>query len=194
MDRRSRGTTVRSRRPFPPRRLPEPSRIRQHEVEDTEKVSDTAPPAPERGGAGVPKEGGGATQPDIFDGAAPVERWHWPTKGKVIGSFGKSGRKGIHLAGSYEQPVVAAAAGRVVYSGAGLVGYGRLIVLKHNKHFFSAYAHNSKILVKEGEVVKGGQRIALMGSSGSDKVKLHFEIRRDGKPVDPLRYLPRQRS
>ena len=174
--------------------LPEPSRIRQHEVEEADKISDGAPPASERGDAGLTNEEGGATQPDVFDGAAPVERWHWPTRGKVIGSFGKSGQKGIHLSGTYEQPVVAAAAGRVVYSGSGLVGYGRLIVLKHNKQFFSAYAHNSRILVEEGDIVKGGQRIALMGSSGSDKVKLHFEIRRDGKPVDPLRYLPRQRS
>ena len=100
----------------------------------------------------------------------------------------------MQISGGYEQPVVAAADGRVVYSGTGLVGYGRLIVLKHNKTFFSAYAHNSRVLVEEDDVVKGGQRIALMGSSGSDKVKLHFEIRRDGKPVDPLRYLPRRKG
>ena len=135
-----------------------------------------------------------AALPDTFDGGSAVTTWHWPTRGKIIGAFGKSGEKGIHLSGTFEQPVVAAADGRVVYSGTGLVGYGRLIVLKHNKQFFSAYGHNSRILVEEGEVVRGGQRIAQMGSSGSDRVKLHFEIRRNGKPVDPLRFLPRQRT
>ena len=147
-----------------------------------------------RSDAGTPDDKGDVLQPDEFDGGAPVKTWHWPTTGKVVGAFGKSGDKGIHLSGTYEQPVVAAADGRVVYGGTGLVGYGRLIVLKHNKHFFSAYAHNSRILVEEGEIVKGGQRIALMGSSGSDRVKLHFEIRRNGRPVDPLSFLPRQRS
>ena len=145
-------------------------------------------------GSGTQQSRGRTPDPDVFDGAVPVGRWHWPTKGKVIASFGKAGGKGIQISGGYEQPVVAAADGKVVYSGTGLVGYGRLIVLKHNKKFFSAYAHNSRILVEEGEVVRGGQRIALMGSSGSDKVKLHFEIRRDGKPVDPLRYLPTQKG
>ena len=166
--------------------LPEPKAIVQREIEVTaEGDSAPSPPSPDPGSQVAAAH---------FDGDAPVKTWHWPTKGKVIGSFGKSGDKGIHLSGAYEQPVVAAADGRVVYSGTGLVGYGQLIVLKHNKHFFSAYAHNSRILVKEGEVVTGGQHIALMGSSGSDRVKLHFEIRRNGKPVDPLTYLPRRRS
>ena len=147
-----------------------------------------------KNGSETRHSGGEEPEPDAFDGVVPVGRWHWPTIGKVVGAFGKAGEKGIHISGSYEQPVLAAADGRVVYSGTGLVGYGRLVVLKHNKTYFSAYAHNSRILVEEGEVVKGGQRIALMGSSGSDKVKLHFEIRRDGKPVDPLRYLPPRES
>ena len=141
----------------------------------------------------TPSDKTAALRPDSFDGESPVRSWLWPTTGKIIGSFGKSGDKGIQLAGTFEQPIVAAANGRVVYSGTGLVGYGRLIVLKHNKHFFSAYAHNSRILVEEGDIVRGGQRIALMGSSGSSRVKLHFEIRRNGKPVDPLSYLPRRR-
>lgn len=168
--------------------LPEPSTVSQRVAESAEGAvaADTVSGA----GSGTDRSKAKAPAPDLFDGAVPVGKWHWPTNGKVVGSFGKAGEKGIQISGGYEQPVVAAADGRVVYRGTGLVGYGRLIVLKHNKNFFSAYAHNSRILVEEGEVVKGGQRIALMGSSGSDKVKLHFEIRRDGKPVDPLRYLP----
>ena len=184
--------------------LPEPSTISGRVVESADRVAAADSPATTTSGdtaaAESVSDAGSGTDlskanvpaPDVFDGAVPVGMWHWPTKGKVIGSFGRAGEKGIQISGGYEQPVVAAADGRVVYSGTGLVGYGRLIVLKHNKSFFSAYAHNSRILVKEGEVVQGGQRIALMGSSGSDKVKLHFEIRRDGKPVDPLRYLPRR--
>lgn len=171
--------------------LPEPSTISQRVVESAEGA--VAEDSVSDAGSGTDRSKAKAPAPDVFDGAAPVGKWHWPTNGKVIGPFGKAGGKGIQISGGYEQPVVAAADGRVVYSGTGLVGYGRLVVLKHNKNFFSAYAHNSRILVAEGDVVKGGQRIALMGSSGSDKVKLHFEIRRDGKPVDPMRYLPGRR-
>ena len=120
-----------------------------------------------------------------------VGEWRWPTRGKVIGAFGRSGRKGIDVAGRFGQPVVAAAGGKVVYSGGGLIGYGELIIVKHNKQYLSAYAHNSKLLVQEGAIVKGGQRIAEMGRTGADQVKLHFEIRRNGKPVDPIRYLPK---
>ena len=183
--------------------LPPPAKIVVRKIADTGEAPRTPAPSsrdPDKDtdqdsrtgtGDGASVEGGGSAEPDAFDGDAPVKRWHWPTKGKVIGEFGKSGRKGMELSGTHEQPVFAASDGKVVYGGAGLVGYGRLVVLKHNKHFLSAYAHNSTILVKEGEVVKGGQRIALMGSSGADRVKLHFEIRRDGKPVNPRRYLPR---
>ena len=174
--------------------LPDPSTISQRAVESADGVAAADSPAAAASGPGTDRSRAKAPAPDVFDGAAPVGKWHWPTNGKVIGSFGKAGGKGIQISGGYEQPVVAAADGRVVYSGTGLVGYGRLIVLKHNKTFFSAYAHNSRVLVEEDDVVKGGQRIALMGSSGSDKVKLHFEIRRDGKPVDPLRYLPRRKG
>ena len=165
--------------------LPDSTKVTPREIEEA-KVGGDATSSLES------SNGVSAAQPHRADGDSHARIWHWPTKGKVIGGFGKSGNKGIHLSGTYEQPVVAAADGRVVYSGTGLVGYGRLVVLKHDKHFFSAYAHNSRILVKEGEIVRGGQRIALMGSSGSDRVKLHFEIRHDGKPVDPLGYLPRR--
>lgn len=124
-------------------------------------------------------------------GNVPVKRWHWPTRGKVVTSFYKSGRKGIDIAGKLGQPILAASGGNVVYSGSGLIGYGQLIIVKHNKRYLSAYAHNNKILVKEGDTVRGGQRIAEMGRSGSNRALLHFEIRRDGKPIDPIRYLPK---
>jgi lipoprotein NlpD len=121
----------------------------------------------------------------------PVKRWRWPAKGKVVTSFSRSGGKGIDIAGKFGQVIVAASDGSVVYSGSGLIGYGQLIIVKHNKRYLSAYAHNNKILVKEGDTVKGGQRIAEMGRSGSNRAMLHFEIRRDGKPIDPMRYLPK---
>ncbi|MDX1512249.1 MAG: peptidoglycan DD-metalloendopeptidase family protein [Gammaproteobacteria bacterium] len=120
-----------------------------------------------------------------------VSGWGWPTEGRIITTFSKSGGKGVDISGRLGQSVVAAADGRVVYAGGGLRGYGELIIVKHNKRFLSAYAHNNRILVKEGDTVKVGQRIAEMGSTGTDRVKLHFEIRRDGKPVDPVRYLPK---
>ena len=100
--------------------------------------------------------------------------------------------KGIDLGGKLGEPVLAAAAGQVVYSGSGLRGYSKLLIVKHNETFLSAYAHNDRLLVKEGDFVKVGQRIADMGSSGTDRVKLHFEIRRDGTPVDPIKFLPRR--
>jgi lipoprotein NlpD len=123
-------------------------------------------------------------------------RWHWPTHGRVIETFSSksSTRKGIDIAGRLGQSVKAASAGRVVYSGSGLRGYGKLIIVKHNEQYLSAYAHNRKLLVKEGDTVKLGQRIAEMGRSGAERVKLHFEIRREGNPVNPMRYLPKQNS
>lgn len=124
-------------------------------------------------------------------GDGPVKRWYWPARGKVVTSFPRSGGKGIDIAGRFGQPIQAAADGEVVYSGSGLIGYGQLIIVKHNKRYLSAYAHNNKILVKEGDTVRGGQRIAEMGRSGSNRAMLHFEIRRDGKPTNPMRYLPK---
>lgn len=121
-------------------------------------------------------------------------QWRWPVKGPLISSFQSSNalNKGIDLGGKLGEPVLAAAGGQVVYSGSGLRGYGKLLIVKHNETFLSAYAHNDRLLVKEGDFVKAGQRIADMGSSGTDRVKLHFEIRRDGTPVDPLKFLPRR--
>jgi len=124
-------------------------------------------------------------------GNAPVKRWYWPAKGKVVTPFSRSGGKGIDIAGKFGQSIVAASNGQVVYSGSGLIGYGQLIIVKHNKRYLSAYAHNNKLLVKEGDTVRGGQRIAEMGRNGSNRALLHFEIRRDGKPIDPIRYLPK---
>lgn len=121
-------------------------------------------------------------------------QWRWPVTGPVLSSFQGSNalNKGIDLGGKLGEPVLAAADGQVVYSGSGLRGYGKLLIVKHSETFLSAYAHNDRLLVKEGDVVKAGQRIADMGSSGTDRVKLHFEIRRDGTPVDPLKFLPRR--
>lgn len=117
-------------------------------------------------------------------------RWTRPTGGTTTGRFGHGGNKGIDIEGSFEQPIRAAADGRVVYSGSGLIGYGKLVIVKHNDRLLSAYAHNEKLHVGEGAEVKIGQHIADMGRSGKGRVMLHFEIRRDGKPVDPLRFLP----
>ncbi len=117
--------------------------------------------------------------------------WTWPASGQVIQPYSESANiNGIHIAGELGQPVHAAHDGQVVYSGSGLPGYGRLIIVKHDTRFLSAYAHNSRLVVQEGSNVKRGQKIAEMGSSDSDRVKLHFEIRVDGKPVNPVGYLP----
>jgi lipoprotein NlpD len=119
-----------------------------------------------------------------------VENWRWPTDGVVAGRFGAAGGKGIDIVGQRNAPVMAVASGKVVYSGSGLRGYGKLLIVKHTGEYLSAYAHNETILVKEGDLVTAGQKIALMGDSDADRVKLHFEIRRYGKPLDPLSYLP----
>lgn len=126
---------------------------------------------------------------DVVD--VPVPGWSLPATGKLIGQFSESdNRKGIDIAGKLGQPVMASADGKVVYSGSGLRGYGKLIIIKHNNTYLSAYAHNEKILVKEGQKVSRGQKIALMGSTDASQVELHFEVRRFGKPVDPAKYLP----
>lgn len=120
--------------------------------------------------------------------------WQWPTKGKIISLYSAkdAGRKGIDIAGRNGQPVYAAAGGVVVYSGDGLRGYGNLIIIKHNDTYFSAYAHNRKLFAKEDQKVNKGQHIADMGSTEADRPLLHFEVRRDGKPVNPLLYLPKR--
>jgi lipoprotein NlpD len=125
-------------------------------------------------------------------GNLKIRKWIWPTKGRIIRKFsiGDQGNKGVDIAGRRGQSVVSSAPGTVVYSGNALRGYGNLVIIKHNDKYLSAYAHNDRLLVKEGQNVKAGQKIATMGSSGTNKVRLHFEIRYQGKPVNPKRYLP----
>lgn len=136
----------------------------------------------------------GSSSPSTSDLPSGPPNWRWPAKGQVIAGFqANSGlNQGIDIRGSLGESVGAAADGRVVYAGSGLRGYGNLVIIKHNDTYLSAYAHNRSLKVAEGESVKAGQDIAEMGSSGSDDVKLHFEIRRDGKPVNPMRYLPKR--
>lgn len=116
--------------------------------------------------------------------------WIWPSSGKLMTTYSEAGSKGLDIAGKPGEPVFAAAAGTVSYSGSGLRGYGNLVVLRHNANLLSVYAHNSKLLVKEKDVVTKGQKIAEIGSSDTTSPRLHFEIRRQGKPVDPQKYLP----
>ncbi len=116
--------------------------------------------------------------------------WMWPSEGKVIGTFDEGKNKGVDIAGKAGQQVVAAGAGKVMYAGSGIRGYGNLVIVKHSNSLLSAYAHNRSILVKEGQSVNKGQAIAEMGDSDADRVKLHFEIRQQGKPVDPSKFLP----
>ena len=121
---------------------------------------------------------------------APVSAWRWPTEGKLVRGFSGTVHKGIDIGGKAGDPVRATAAGKVVYAGSGIVGYGNLLIVKHNDVFLSAYGHNRRLLVSEGATVVAGQQIAEKGSSGTNAVKLHFEIRRGGKPVDPRGLLP----
>ncbi len=116
--------------------------------------------------------------------------WIWPAGGSVAGAFDDTRNKGITITGRAGDPVLAAADGRVVYAGSGLRGYGNLVIVKHNNTYLTAYAHNQTLLVKEDQVVRRGQRIAEMGSSDASRVQLHFEIRKQGKPIDPTRLLP----
>ncbi|MBG6221208.1 MULTISPECIES: peptidoglycan DD-metalloendopeptidase family protein [unclassified Janthinobacterium] len=116
--------------------------------------------------------------------------WMWPSEGKVIGTFDEGKNKGVDIAGKVGQQVVAAGTGKVMYAGSGIRGYGNLVIVKHSNSLLSAYAHNRSILVKEGQNVNKGQAIAEMGDSDADRVKLHFEIRQQGKPVDPSKFLP----
>ena len=121
-----------------------------------------------------------------------VKSWRWPASGPVTRGYSGSVHKGIDIGGSRGDPVVAVAPGKVVYAGTGIVGFGELLIVKHNEQYLSAYGHNDRLLAAEGDMVSAGQTIAEKGSSGTDSVKLHFEIRREGKPIDPQRVLPRR--
>ena len=142
-----------------------------------------AQPRPEASTADTRDKSDDARAPDDVD-------WAWPVKGRVVGTFNDTSSKGIAIAGKLGQPVLASAPGRVIFSGTGIRGFGKLIVIKHNNTYLSVYAHNSELAVKEGQTVTKGQKIAEMGNTDADQVKLHFEIRRFGKPVDPLKLLP----
>ncbi|MFO1313413.1 MAG: peptidoglycan DD-metalloendopeptidase family protein [Burkholderiales bacterium] len=154
-------------------------------------VAMATPPAAASPG---PKAEAPAPRPPANDAAFEDDdriEWVWPAKGKVVGTFSETANlKGIDIAGSAGQPILASASGTVVYAGSGLRGYGKLVIVKHNGTYLSAYAHNREILVKEGDKVAKGQKIAEMGNTDATEVKLHFEIRRKGKPMDPVRYLP----
>ncbi len=140
-----------------------------------------------------PPVAGNPSVPLPTPAAGPAPAWRWPTRGQIIGRYvaGDRTQQGINIAGSAGQPIQAAADGVVVYSGAGLVGYGELVIIKHSDEWLSAYAHNRKRLVAEGARVKSGDTIAEMGRTGAIRDMLHFEIRRNGKPVDPMDWLPR---
>ncbi len=174
--------------------LPDPAQIRGGELLrlSAPRAKAVTTPLP-----GVPSVAMRQMKPEV---APPVEppddtppdAWAWPGKGPLLARFGDRLNKGIDIGGTQGVPVQAAASGKVVYAGSSLRGYGKLIIIRHGKTLLSAYAHNARILVAEGQSVARGQTIAEMGDTDSDRVKLHFEIREFGKPVDPLSYLPKQ--
>ena len=132
----------------------------------------------------------GESKPDVSKSTDDEAiTWSWPTQGKVVAAFNEATNKGLDISGTAGQAVNAASGGKVIYSGSDLRGYGKLVIIKHNKTYLSVYAHNSKIIAKEGQIVVAGQKIAEMGNTDSNTIKLHFEIRRLGKSVDPARYL-----
>jgi lipoprotein NlpD len=130
------------------------------------------------------------TAPSAVDNSSEIPTFIWPSSGKVIANFDEAKNKGIDIGGKAGEPVLAAADGKVVYAGAGLRGYGNLIIIKHNNTYLTAYAHNQTLVAKEDQMVKVGQKIAELGSSESEQPLVHFEIRKLGKPVDPLKWLP----
>lgn len=152
---------------------------------------------PDSSGVTAPVKTGPATSSSTPASSVSVDAddegvaWIWPTEGKIVGTF-DDGKKGIDIAGKSGQPILAAGAGKVMYAGSGIRGYGNLVIIKHTNNLLSAYAHNKTILVKEGQTISKGQKIAEMGNSDADSTKLHFEIRRQGKPVDPAKFLPKR--
>jgi len=146
-------------------------------------------PAPVQAASSARPEPAQPPSPPAANGDENVA-WIWPAQGMLVAGFDEAKNKGLDIAGKAGDPVMASADGRVVYAGAGLRGYGNLVILKHNNTFLTAYAHNQTLFVKEDQTVRKGQKIAEMGNSDAERVKLHFEIRRQGKPVDPAKYLP----
>ncbi|GAA4897597.1 peptidoglycan DD-metalloendopeptidase family protein [Ferrimonas pelagia] len=176
-----------------------PSEVKATVSTPTRQVKTVVDPTPQPRYAGamssqtVNKQAAAQTQQTA---ALPtkVSRWQWPTSGQVIRGFSSAeqGNKGLDIAAAEGTPVVSAATGRVVYAGSALRGYGKLIIVKHSDDYLSAYAHNKRILVKEKQQVSAGEKIAEVGKSDADRAMLHFEIRYQGKSVDPMRYLPRR--
>ncbi|MDG2046607.1 MAG: peptidoglycan DD-metalloendopeptidase family protein [Halioglobus sp.] len=160
--------------------MPAPSTATQAKSAVAKPVA-TASPVPT---ASQPK-------PKVYVGAT-VTTWLWPASGSVTRRYSKNTHNGIDIDGNRGEPIVAVAAGKVVYAGTGIVGFGELLIIKHNDVYLSAYGHNDRVLVEEGQAVSAGEIIAEKGSSGTDTVKLHFEIRKEGKPIDPQRVLPRR--
>lgn len=156
-------------------------------AQQAEQAARPAEPKPEEAKPERPAEAKPAEKP--APGGDELD-WMWPANGKLIASFAEGGSKGVDIAGKAGDPVLAAAGGVVSYAGAGLRGYGNLVVLRHNATYLSVYAHNSKLLVKEKDSVAKGQKIAEMGSTDTESPRLHFEIRREGKPADPQKFLP----
>lgn len=164
-------------------------RLRLAPPDEYSSQRSSAPTAPRQSSGELPR----SARPPDRNVAAPVQ-WRWPTDGKVIAGFGATAKtqSGVQIAGRSGQPVIAAASGEVVYAGNGLPGYGNLLIIKHSSGFLSAYGHNRKLLVGEGDRVQAGQLIARMGEGPGQRPLLHFEIRRSGQPTDPLRYLPKR--
>ena len=181
---------------IPVKSLPKAAKLpySEHAVAELEKMQEAPQPVAIAKAEPKPELKPDAATKDASEGDEDIVEWSMPTTGKVIGEFSESTNKGIDVAGKLGQSVVASAAGKVVYSGSGLRGYGKLVIIKHNKTYLSAYAHNDQVLVKEGQSVTKGQKIAEMGNTDTDQVKLHFEIRKLGKPVDPSKYLPLVKS
>jgi lipoprotein NlpD len=182
------------REPYSEDALKKPLPMAKPTVEKTTPVTTMAKPVATANPDTTDKPAADAkpeVKPDAKPGTESAEDidWAWPTKGKVIANFNEASNKGIDIAGSSGQAVNATAAGKVIYSGSDLRGYGKLVIIKHNATYLSVYAHNSVILVKEGQQVSRGQKIAEMGNTDSNTVMLHFEIRRQGKSVDPGKYL-----
>ncbi|MES2187816.1 MAG: peptidoglycan DD-metalloendopeptidase family protein [Pseudomonadota bacterium] len=161
-------------------RVVPPTQVAQAAPAKVEPATPATPPAPGNTVRPVAPAAGGEEEVAFI----------WPAAGTLIAGFDEAKNKGYDIGGKAGDPVLASADGRVVYAGAGLRGYGNLIILKHNNTYLTAYAHNQTLLVKEDQTVRKGQKIAEMGSSDADRVKLHFEIRRQGKPVDPSKYMP----
>jgi lipoprotein NlpD len=157
---------------------------------ETRPLDAKPPPAAGNAASGAPAPAPApAAAPAVRDGDDELQ-WSWPASGPVTANFDEGRTKGLVVAGKAGDPVLAAADGRVVYAGSGLRGYGNLVIIKHNNTYLTAYAHNQSLLVKEDQNVKRGQKIAEMGSTDAERVQLHFEIRRQGRPVDPAKLLP----